>query len=96
MDKKQLVERVAARTGLPKKMLKQAYEEGFKEIMDAVAGGEKATFKNFGTFEQKQRNQKVGTSPITHERIVIQEKLIPNFRPSEKFEKEVDPTRFSV
>lgn len=86
MNKKELVHKVSAISGLSiadtEKAIK-AYEE---TIAEAVKAGEKVTSVGFGTFDVKQTAGRNGRNPHTGKPMVIPAKQMVRFRPGKNLE----------
>jgi DNA-binding protein HU-beta len=54
MNKTDIIEEVAARTGLPKRKIGIVINQAFDVIKDEVAAGKKVTINTFGSFFLKQ------------------------------------------
>lgn len=51
-------------------------------VREVLRSGEKITINGFGTFDTKVRSEHTGVNPVTGEKIVICENLVPYFKPS--------------
>ena len=80
MNKTQLIEVVAAKTGLKKKEADAAVAAVFGAIEEALAAGEKVQLIGFGTFEVKERAARTGHNPKTGEAIEIAAAKLPSFK----------------
>ena len=69
--KAELVERVAELTGYPKTQVAMTYDLVFELIGEALAGNDKVTIPNFGTFQITERPARAGRNPATGEAITI-------------------------
>ncbi len=92
MNKADLVDEVAARTGQTKVAVAAAVEAMMTVIIDAVADSESVTLSGFGTFEPKQRKARTGRNPRTGVAVPIPPKTVPVFRPGNTFKSSVDPS----
>jgi DNA-binding protein HU-beta len=87
MTRKQLTERLAARSGLTPKASRAALDALFGTADDAglIAGalrdGERIQLAGFGTFEARARRARPGYDPRTRAPIVIPAGIAPVFRP---------------
>jgi len=84
MNKLDLVNKVAEKTGLKKKDAELAVNSVFNVIEEALAEGEKVQLIGFGTFETRKRSARSGRNPQTGETISIPESVIPAFKPGNK------------
>ncbi|MCR5263735.1 MAG: HU family DNA-binding protein [Clostridiales bacterium] len=71
ITKSNLVESVAAATGLKKKDSEAAVAETIAAISAALAAGEKVQLTGFGTFEVKERPARTGRNPQNGKAIKI-------------------------
>ena len=90
MNKADLVDEVAARTGQTKVAVAAAVEAMMTVIIDAVADSESVTLSGFGTFEPKQRKARTGRNPRTGVAVPIPPKTVPVFRPGNTFRSTVE------
>lgn len=79
MNKTQLIEVVAAASGLKKKEAEAAVNATFAAITDALKAGDKVQLVGFGTFEVKAREARTGRNPQTGETITIAASKHPAF-----------------
>ncbi|MCL6547485.1 MAG: HU family DNA-binding protein [Alicyclobacillus sp.] len=80
MNKSELIQAVAERTGMTKKDVNQIVEAVFDAISDALARGEKVQLVGFGNFEIRERAARKGRNPQTGEVIDIAASKVPAFR----------------
>ena len=71
MNKTQLVDVLATKTGLKKKDATAAVDAVFAAITEAMAQGDKVQVTGFGTFAVKRREERVGRNPHTKKEIKI-------------------------
>ncbi len=81
MTKTELVDKVAAKTNMTKKDSATAVEAVFTCITDSLAAGDKVQLIGFGTFEVRQRAERLGRNPQTGAEITIPAKKVPAFKP---------------
>jgi len=81
VNKSELIDHVAERAGLTKKVAADAVESVFSVISDALSKGEKVTLVGFGTFEVRERAAREGVNPATKEPIHIPATRVPAFKP---------------
>ena len=82
MNKTELVNAIAEKSGLAKTDAKKALEATFEAITEAVKNDEKVALIGFGTFETAVRAARQGINPATKETINIPEKKIVKFKAS--------------
>ncbi len=80
MNKSELVAAVAAKDGVEKKCAEKAVNAVFAAITDALANGEKVQLVGFGTFEVRERAEKVARNPRTNEAITVPATKVPAFK----------------
>lgn len=80
MNKSELVNAIAAKSGLSKKNSEAALNAMISSIEEALVAGEKVVLVGFGTFEVKQRAERKGRNPQTKEEIVIPASKAPVFK----------------
>ncbi len=90
MNKTELVAAVAEKSGLTKKDAEKAVSSMLDVIVNAVAEGEKVQVVGFGTFEQRQRNARMGIDPRTKEKIEIAASKVPAFKAGNAFKEAVN------
>jgi DNA-binding protein HU-beta len=89
MNKAELVEEVANRTGLTKKTSREAVDAITSVIADSLVRGEKVTLVGFGTFQVMERKARKGVNPQTRESIQIPAKKVPKFKPGRGLREKV-------
>jgi DNA-binding protein HU-beta len=80
MNKADLINVVAEKTGLTKKDSEKAINGVFDAISDALVGGDKVQLVGFGAFEVKSRAPRTGRNPKTRESIQIPASKAPVFK----------------
>ena len=81
MNKSELVSAIAAQAGLSKKDAEKAVVAFMDEVTAALKKGDKVSLVGFGTFEVKQRAERIGRNPRTKEQIKIPASKLPVFKP---------------
>jgi DNA-binding protein HU-beta len=89
MNKAQLINEVAKRSGITKKDAKAAVDAVFSAIKDALAKGQRVRLIGFGTFEVRKRNQRRGKNPKTGQTITIPARKVPAFKASSELKRVV-------
>lgn len=85
MNKGQLIDSIAAKTGLKKKDAEAALAAVVESIQEALKNGEKVQLVGFGTFGVKARAARTGINPKTGEKIVIAATKTPAFTAGSAF-----------
>lgn len=81
MNKTELVQDVAKRTGLLKKDVAAVVDGVLDAITDSVSKKEKVVIVGFGTFLTRERSPRSGRNPHTGKEIAIPGKIVPAFKP---------------
>jgi DNA-binding protein HU-beta len=80
MTKSDLIEHVAATSGISKKDAGVAVNALFDGITAALAKGDSVTITGFGTFDVRHRAARAGVKPGTTEKITIKASKAPGFK----------------
>ncbi|MBM3470899.1 MAG: HU family DNA-binding protein [Armatimonadetes bacterium] len=79
MNKEQLIDKVADKTGATKKNALEVFNMALDLITGALRKGEKVTLVGFGTFLVRKRKAREGRNPQTGAKIKIPAKKVPAF-----------------
>ena len=90
MNKTQLIDVVAAKTGLKKKEADAAVEAVFTAIEEALVAGEKVQVIGFGSFDVKERAARTGRNPATGATIEIPASKYPAFSAGQALKNKVN------
>lgn len=80
MNKTELTNAVAAKTGLTKTDAKKAVEATLDAIAEALAAGDKVALVGFGTFSVVEKGERTGINPRTKENITIAARKAVKFK----------------
>lgn len=80
MNKTELVNSIALKTGLSKKNSEAALNAVVSSIEESLQNGEKVVLVGFGTFEVRERAERKGRNPQTKEEILIPASKAPVFK----------------
>lgn len=80
MNKSELVNSIAEKSGLNKKNSEQALDALIESISETLSKGDKITLVGFGTFEVRARAERTGRNPQTKEEIIIPATKAPVFK----------------
>ncbi len=80
MNKTDLINEVAAKTGMTKKDVDKIVNAFFSSVEDALKSGDKVQLIGFGTFEVRDRQERKGRNPQTGEEITIAATKVPAFK----------------
>ncbi len=85
--KAEVVDRVAELTGYPKTQVAMTYDLLFELMGEGLAGGDKITVPNFGTFLISERPARLGRNPATGEQIEISASKSVRFKVSKNLKE---------
>ena len=85
MNKNELISAVAEKTGLSKKDSEKALNAALETITAKVAEGEKVQLIGFGTFELRERAEKLARNPRTGEKMTVPACKAPAFKAGQAF-----------
>lgn len=77
MNKNELIAAVAEATGVSKKDTAAVIGATFDKITEAMASSDKVQLIGFGTFETRERGERVGKNPQTGETVTIAACKVP-------------------
>ncbi|NLB74192.1 MAG: HU family DNA-binding protein [Firmicutes bacterium] len=89
MNKTDLVNNVALRTGAKKKDVDMIIGTALDAIGDALASGERVQLTGFGSFEVRERAERVGRNPRTRKEILIPACRVPAFKAGKALKEKV-------
>lgn len=90
MNKAELVELIANKTGTSKRQTEECLDLAMTTITKSVARGEKVTLVGFGSFERRERRGRKGRDPRTGAEITIPPKKVPAFSAGKQFKQTVN------
>lgn len=82
MNKTELVDAIAAKTGMTKTDVDKVVSVFVEEVTEALVNGDKVSLKGFGNFEVRTREARTGRNPRTGEPMEIAASKGPAFKPS--------------
>ncbi len=80
MNKTDLINSIAAKSGLNKKNSEAALNAFIESVEEALQAGDKVVLVGFGTFEVRKRAERKGRNPQTKAEIVIPASNAPVFK----------------
>ena len=78
--KKELVNRIAERTGHTKVVVKEILQSFLDEMIQELALGNRLEFREFGVFEVKERKARRAQNPRTLEKVEVPAKRVVKFK----------------
>lgn len=90
MNKTELIDAMAEKTGLTKKNAEAALNAFVETVSEELVKGEKVSLVGFGTFEVSERAEREGRNPQTGETMKIAASKSPKFKPGKALKDEVN------
>ncbi len=90
MNKTELIENIVKSTGMKKKDVDVVVTAFIASIEQALADGEKVQISGLGSFEVKERAERIGRNPQTKEKITIPAAKYPAFSASKALKESVN------
>jgi DNA-binding protein HU-beta len=90
MNKTDLINSIASKSGLNKKNSEAALNAFVSSVEEALTSGEKVVLVGFGTFEVRQRAARKGRNPQTREEIMIPASKAPVFKAGKGLKEKVN------
>lgn len=89
MNKGELVDKIAEKSGVTKKQADAILTAALESIIEAVSNRQKVTLVGFGTFESRERKAREGRNPKTGETLTIPATTVPAFSAGKLFKEKV-------
>lgn len=89
VTKKELVNRIAEKTGVTKVVAKEVIQSFLDAIIDELAEGNRLEFREFGVFESRDRAARRAQNPRTLEKVDVPAKRIVKFKVGRMMRKKV-------
>ena len=80
VTKKELVNRIAEKTGVTKVVAKEIIQSFLDSIISELAEGNRLEFREFGVFESRERAARRAQNPRTLEKVDVPAKRIVKFK----------------
>ncbi|GAP68757.1 bacterial nucleoid DNA-binding protein [Bacteroidales bacterium 6E] len=81
MNKAQLIDAIAAKSGLTKADAKKSLDATIDAVSEALKGGDRVALVGFGSFSVSERSARTGRNPQTGKEIKIAAKKVVKFKP---------------
>jgi integration host factor subunit beta len=93
MTKSELIARLAERyTQLVAKDAEFAVKTILDAMSNAMASGQRIEIRGFGSFALNVRPPRIGRNPKSGDKVMVQEKRVPHFKPGKDLRERVDAT----
>lgn len=89
MTKRELVIEIAERLGYTQNEVADVVQQTLDTIMECLSEGHRLEIRNFGVFEVKQRDARMGRNPRTGQEVPISGKRVPSFKPGKALKERV-------
>ena len=89
VTKKELVHRIADKTGVTKVVAKDVIQSFLNAIINELADGNRLEFREFGVFESRERAARLAQNPRTLEKVPVPAKRIVKFKVGRLMRKKV-------
>jgi integration host factor subunit beta len=89
ITKRELVQRIAEKTGVQQISAKEVIQSFLDEIINELARGNRLEFRDFGVFEPKSKAQRVARNPRTGEKVDVPEKTTVKFKVGRLMKKRI-------
>jgi integration host factor subunit beta len=92
VTKKELVERIAQRTGLQRNDVKTVVQSFLDAVVEELGQGNRLEFRDFGVFEVRQRAARNAQNPKTLVPVHVPAKRTVRFKPGRLMREQGDAT----
>lgn len=89
LGKRDLVDKIAEKAGIPKKEANKALNAILESIGEELTKGNTVRLIPFGSFEVRHRKSRMGRNPRTGEEIKISARNVPAFKPGKALREAV-------
>ena len=89
ITKRELVQRVAEKTGVQQINAKEVIQNFLDEIINELASGNRLEFRDFGVFEPKTKASRIARNPRTGDKVEVPEKTTVKFKVGRLMKKKI-------
>jgi integration host factor subunit beta len=89
MNKTDLIQKLAARSEIPRRQADLIVNMIFEEMAEALASNERGEIRNFGSLHAKHYPGYVGRDPKTGEPVQVRPKRLPVFKVGKELKKRI-------
>jgi integration host factor subunit beta len=90
VTKKELIDRIAVKTGLKRLDVRNVLQEFLDEMILELGNGNRLEFRDFGVFEIKSRAPRTAQNPKTLERVIVPRKKTVKFKLGRLLKQQLD------
>jgi len=80
VTKRELVQRIAEKTGVQQISAKEVIQSFLDEIINELSKGNRLEFRDFGVFEPKSKAHRVARNPRTGDKVEVPQKTTVKFK----------------
>ena len=96
ITKKDLIDRIALRTGQKRTLVKRTVQQFLDEVTTELGNGNRLEFRDFGVFEIRERAPRVAQNPKTLEPVTVPAKRTIKFKMGRKMREALDASEGAV
>lgn len=89
MTKAEIVNEISRQTGIDKASVLSVVEDFMTAVKDSLAHGENVYLRGFGTFQIKQRAEKLARNISKNTTVIVPAHNVPAFKPADTFKEQV-------
>ncbi len=89
MTKAEIVNEISRQTGIDKASVLSVVEGFMTAVKDSLAHGENVYLRGFGTFQIKQRAEKLARNISKNTTVIVPAHNVPAFKPADTFKEQV-------
>lgn len=91
MTKSELIERICTeQPHLSAKEVEDAVKDILEQMANTLEGGDRIEIRGFGSFSLHYREPRVGRNPKTGEKVELEGKHVPHFKPGKELRERVN------
>ena len=90
MNKSELIERLAEKTGVNVMQSEEVVNLIYKKMVETLVGGGRIEIRGFGSFVVKEYDAYQGRNPKTGEKISVPPKKLPFFKVGKELKERID------
>ena len=96
MNKSELIEKLALRTGLNVQQAEEVVNLIYKRMRETMVSGGRIEIRGFGSFVVKEYGSYQGRNPKTGEKIAVKPKKLPFFKVGKELKERIDQPDVAV
>lgn len=89
MTKRELIIQISERMGYTQNEVSNVVQSMLDSVIESLAEGDRLEIRNFGVFEVKERDSRLGRNPRTGEEVPIKGKRVASFKPGKLLKQRV-------